>query len=135
MDHSHNQFAWWYYFWLLVALTAISPFFGPIDLEYWAFLGFDSVGLVGLWAYLRRRPMLSMHLWRVYFAVILFALIYSGIRLFTNEHSDPFGDGSWYKWLVGIWLLSSALLTPLFLALWRYAFHSPDIWRTNPGAA
>jgi hypothetical protein len=134
MDRSQKQFAWWYYFWLLVALTAVSLLFWPVGPADWVLFGFESLALLGLWAYLRRRPLLSVQLWRLYFLVILAAFVYSAIRLITGEHSDPFGDGSWYKWIVGIWLLSFALLTPLFIALWRYAFNSPDIWQNDASA-
>jgi len=135
MDLSRKQFAWWYYFWLLVALAAVSLFFWPVEPTDWAFLGFESIALVGLWAYLRRRPLLSVQLWRLYFLVIIAAFFYSALQLIIGQHSDPFGDGSWYKWLVGIWLLSLLVVTPLFIALWRYAFNSPDIWQDDAGAA
>lgn len=67
MERGKRHMAWWWYFWFLLALTVATLFFsldGPTEFAWWAF---DGIGLVGLWAYLRGRPIGSRRVWRIYF--------------------------------------------------------------------
>jgi hypothetical protein len=121
VDRERKQFAWWYYFWFLVVLGAISPFFGPLDLTDWAFWAFDIIGLVGLWAYLRRRPIISRHLWSAYFLAAVAISLYYSVTAFTEETE-------FLALFIGVCAVALAISFPLFLALWRYAFRSPDVW-------
>lgn len=121
MDREKKQFAWWYYFWFLVVLAAISPFFGPLDLTDWASWAFDLIGLIGLWAYLRRRPVVSRHLWSAYFLVAVAVTLYYSVTLFAEETEFP-------ALVIGVLAIALAVSFPLFLALWRYAFRCPEVW-------
>jgi len=121
MDRDKKQFAWWYYFWFLVVLAAISPFFGPLDLTDWALWAFDLIGLIGLWAYLRRRPIVSRHLWSAYFLFAVAATLYYSIAIFVE-------GTEFLAFIIGVSAIALAVSFPLFLALWRYAFRSPDVW-------
>jgi hypothetical protein len=121
MDQERKQFAWWYYFWFLVVLTAISPLFGLVDLADWAFLGFDIIGLIGLWAYLRRRPIGSKHLWSAYFLAAVAVPLYYSVTFVVEEPE-------FRALFIGAFTVLLAVSFPLFLALWRYAFRSPDVW-------
>lgn len=121
MDREKKQFAWWYYFWFLVVLAAISPFFGPLDLTDWASWAFDLIGLIGLWAYLRRRPVGSRHLWSAYFLVAVAVTLYYSVTLFAEETEFP-------ALVIGVLAIALAVSFPLFLALWRYAFRCPEVW-------
>lgn len=121
MDAEKKQFAWWYYFWFLVVLAAISPFFGPFGLTDWVFWAFDLIGLIGLWAYLRRRPVVSRHLWSAYFLVAVAVALYYSIDIFAEETEH-------LALMIGVSTVALAVSFPLFLALWRYAFRSPDVW-------
>ncbi len=127
MDREKKQFAWWYYFWFLVVLAAISPFFGPLDLADWASWAFDIIGLIGLWAYLRRRPIFSRYLWSAYFLVAVAVTLYYSVTLFAEETEFP-------ALVIGVFAIALAVSFPLFLALWRYAFRCPDVWG-GPDAA
>lgn len=127
MDRDKRQFAWWYYFWFLVVLAAISPFFGQLDLTGWALWAFDLVGLIGLWAYLRRRPIVSRYLWSAYFLFAVAATLYYSIAIFA-------GGSEFFAFIVGVSAIALAVSFPLLLALWRYAFCSPDVW-ADAGAA
>lgn len=121
MDAEKKQFAWWYYFWFLVVLAAISPFFDPFGLTDWVFWAFDLIGLIGLWAYLRRRPVVSRHLWSAYFLVAVAVALYYSIDIFAEETEH-------LALMIGVSTVALAVSFPLFLALWRYAFRSPDVW-------
>lgn len=88
MTSNRNQLAWWYYFWLLVALAAITPFVGASDFPDWVLWSFELVGIVGLWGYLRRRPVAHLQLWRVYFLAAVLSLIYGSVSPFFEEHRN-----------------------------------------------
>lgn len=127
MDRGEKQFVWWYYFWFLVMLSAIFQLFGPLDPADWASWVFDIIGLIGLWAYLRRRPIISRHLWSAYFLVAVATALYYTVTFFAK--------GTEFRALfVGVYAVAMAAGFPLLLALWRYAFRSPDVWAGTGGA-
>ena len=134
MDREKKQFAWWYYFWFLVVLTVFTAFFFGRDLDY-AFLAFDTMGLVGLWAYLRRRPVVSRYLWRLYFVGMCAVFAYTCTTLLPLKHVFPVEDHIWLSILIGGWFFTLLVMLPLFIALWRYSFRSHEIWRQVSGAA
>jgi hypothetical protein len=129
-----KQFAWWCYFWFLVALAAITPFVWPPDLSGWAQWGFELVGIVGLWGYLRRRPVVHLQLWRIYFFGVIASLIYSSIASFSEKPPDPFSGMSWYGLVVAVMVLVIIITIPLLVGLWRYAFRSSGIWGSTSAA-
>lgn len=128
MEEEKIRFAWWYYFWLMVVLTATGPLMGMEDLGAWLEWALGIVGLVGLWGYLRRRPVGPRMFWRAYFGYTIAIILY-GASGFLEVKSELLG------WFFGIWVLLMALVFPCLLALWRYAFRSPDIWRRDREAA
>ena len=126
MGREQNQFAWWYYFWLLVVLAALSPIFHE-RLEDWLYWLFGLVSLGGLWGYLRRRPLGHRYFWLGSFVVAVLSVVYGAASL-SQAPSD------WRLAFASIFILCTAVAFPLLVALWRYAFRSPDIWRRSRGA-
>ena len=135
MNPEKKQFAWWFYFWFLIALAAISPFFWPMDLLGWAHWGFELVGILGLWGYLRRHPIVHLQLWRAYFLAVIVSLLYSGFRAILGDPPDPFSGLVWYGFVAVVMLLVGVITVPLLIGLWRYAFRSPRIWQGAGSAA
>ncbi|MEG3194131.1 hypothetical protein SNE32_18060, partial [Lysobacter sp. D1-1-M9] len=72
--------------------------------------------------------------WCVYFFAAILSFVYGSFMLFFEDAGDMLEDSSWYGLLIGVWVLAFAVSLPLFIALWRYAFRSPDIWRDSTGA-
>ena len=113
---------WWCYFWLFAANLAVSPFLTPLDPQGFVSLLLGIVALLGLWGYLRSRPIGHRHMWAILFLVLLLVMGYYVTR--------PFFVG--VQHLAGV-IFGAAVgilfSVPLLLALWRYSFRSPEIWR------
>ena len=135
MDPEKTRFAWWFYFWFLVALATISPFFGPLDPVGWAQWSFELVGIAGLWGYLRRKPIVHLQLWRAYFLAVIVSLLYGGFSAIFGDPPDPFSGVAWHGFLAVVTLFVWVITVPLLVGLWRYAFRSPSIWQSTGSAA
>lgn len=127
MDREKIAFAWWYYFWLITALSIASLFFiqGWLDALH-VLAGVPA--LVGLWAYLRKRRVLHRYFWAAYFLYNVGVGIWDVVATVSDsgEAFQVFGATAWL--LFALMALVTALMFPLYLALWRYAFRSPQIW-------
>jgi len=129
MDPEKKQFAWWYYFWLLVVLIVTSPIFFEA-IEDWLHWALAVPSLVGLWGYLRRRPLGRRYLWIGYFCLLIIDLL--ARWLFGPSVEIPPEFRLAFSVVI---VVCSALVIPLYIALWRYAFRSPDVWRGTTRAA
>jgi hypothetical protein len=127
MDPEKKQFAWWYYFWLLVVFAVLSPLLFE-GLEDWLYWLVSLVPLAGLWGYLKRRPLGHRYFWAAYFVLSILNIAY-GVVLLAQLPSD------WRMASAAAFVVCYVLAFPLLLALWRYSFRSPGIWRTSAGAA
>ena len=124
MGHSKKQSAWWYYFWLVVLSNVASIFLDPPDLEGWAHLLLSGVALLGLWGYLRDRALGHHVFWGAFICISLSVVVYYLVRaLFLGSELRTIA--------IGGAVIGLTLGFPLLLALWRYAFRSPHIWRVS----
>lgn len=116
---------WWIYFAFQLFVWIFELFTGghaPVDLLLSAFFG---IGLVGFWGYLRGVSIGPRVLWPIYFCLLVAAAAYgAGSALLRAAHSDA-------AFIVPLLLVVVVLTYPLWLALWRYAFRSNDIWRAS----
>ena len=112
---------WWAYFMLLVGLTLLGFLFtgSPLDVAYGIF---DAVGLIGLWGWLRQVAIGWRAFWACYLALtVLFSLLEAAIGFFGASPPD-------FQTLVLGLCAIVLLLSPLYVALWRYAFRSDSVW-------
>jgi hypothetical protein len=125
---------WWGYFGsvvLLFGLTLVSfamiGFFGSLGaaLLNWVNFGFDAICIVGLFSYIRSRPLYVAGFWRVILILLLAKALISASFLAPNLFPWE-SDQENYVSLAG--LLSLAWYFPMTVALWQYAFKSPHIW-------
>lgn len=114
---------WWLYFWLLALHIATSPLLERLDPIGWASLVLSGAGLLGLWGYLRKRPVGRRPAWIAYFVALLLSIAYDMTVSFLILM-----PGWSAAWIVQI-AIGLALDFPLLWATWRYAFCNPEIWR------
>lgn len=120
-DGNHNpSTAWWLYFALMLALVVLSLLSGPASPLDVVFGIVNAVALAGLWGYIRQVAVGSCMFWAGYFVLsVLLNLASLLVNIATAEGSGvPFA----------IIALSAALVLPLHIALWRYAFCSRAAW-------
>ena len=117
-----KHIGWWYYFWFFAANLAVSPFVAPLDPQGVASLLLGIVALLGLWGYLRSRPIGHRHLWPILFFALILVMAYYVSRPFIVGEKHLAGV------LIGVFI-GMLFSAPLLLALWRYSFRSPEIWR------
>lgn len=129
VDLEKKRFAWWFYFWFLIVLSVIAPVISPLDRAGWIHWGFELVGIVGLWGYLRRRPLLHLQIWRAYFFAAILSLLYGSVMALLGEPPDPFSGIGWYGLAAVVVVLAVIVAVPLLIGLWRYAFRSQSIWQ------
>jgi hypothetical protein len=127
MDQEQKRFAWWYYFWLLIVLAAVPPIMHE-GLGDWLQWLLGLIPIAGLWGYLRSKPLGHRFFWMGYFIFAVLSVVYSASSLFQ---APP----EWRLAFSLVFILCAAVAFPLFVALWRYGFRSPDIWRRHVGAA
>ncbi|MCC2653820.1 MAG: hypothetical protein K0Q60_3986 [Microvirga sp.] len=122
---------------LLFCITAVNfvregffeSFFGTF--LSWAVLSSDAVAILGVYAYLRSIPSLNRTFWR---ALLMFMLVRLTISasFFASTLLTWQLDSAHYEALTN--LFSLLFSVPMLVALWRYAFGSPSLWRnTNSG--
>jgi hypothetical protein len=121
------RIGWWLYFWFIAINLITTPFIGSFDFASALWFLFGLLCLIGLWGYLEARPVGHRLLWAAVFVSIAISLGYFAIRPFVTE--TVHFAWSLYGATVGI-----VLSAPLLLAIWRYSFSSPSIWRTSPVA-
>lgn len=138
-DWTPARVLWWLYF----GLIAIAL---PIHIGLFALQGayttdpiwpinclngaVDVLGVVGLYAYLRRLPLLSEGFWQVLFAVytgkLAIAAGFFAYSLWTLP--ETYGLYPWRRssdfWVSTLGLLGLVFGAPLLWALFRYAFQS-----------
>jgi hypothetical protein len=66
-------------------------------------------------------------LWSAYFPVAVTATLYYSGAVFAEETE-------FLALVIGVSAVALAVSFPLFLALWRYAFRSPDVWSSRDAA-
>jgi hypothetical protein len=131
---SRKSLWWWAYFALAVVVYAASIFMqwhrvpdGHVVTFRWVkgdelLALFYGIGLLGLLGYLR-----GIAVWRRWFWAGYTCLTYAGaavgfgLTLLQAAHSDAL-------FLISLLLAATAFAIPLWVALWRYAFRSPDVW-------
>lgn len=112
--------AWWGYFWLLVVLAGVDAWL----IKDWSSgldWGSGAIGLVGLWGYLRRRPVGWRWLWVLYLVLLVLHVVHAAYRCFLMPTPGR-------AVLAVAVVVGMALVTPLFVALWRYVF-TEALWR------
>ena len=116
------------YFMLAAVVFVISLVTGthsPLRLLMFIFNGF---GLIGLWGYLSDKAIGWRSFWAVYACLMLLAA--------TTVYGPDLWHGLRHDAGLVMVLLASAIFTvPEWVAVWRYAFRSPHIWRSAPDAA
>ena len=109
---------WWFYFALIVLLQVLSIFLlpGGTIVDFAWFVG-GSIGLVGLYGYVRQQAFGARPFWVIYFFVAAFGFIYNIIAVFPHDGLRDYA-------------VMGSLLTmlPLLWALFDYAFRSNDLW-------
>jgi hypothetical protein len=132
---------WWCYLALYAALFCLTfvnfvseglfESFGAAFLS-WAILSSDAVCIIGLYAYIRSTRLFAPAFWRVMLMLLVARMFVSASFLVPNLFpwkSTP----EQYVALAG--LVSFLLAMPLLVALWRYGYRSPHIWRNTPSPA
>lgn len=88
------------------------------------------VAWLGFFSFAYRRPLFTARFWQVWFVVIvLWDIVYNlyfHLHLGIGQQLGEWDSGSVYDALLTI-----LLLVPLYAALYRYGFRSPEIWRVN----
>lgn len=112
--------AWWLYVVLLCGISALSLMTGPSSPLEFALGMFNLFALAGLWGYIRQVAVGWQPVWAAYFVLSLM-LGAVPLVLMLIDPGPSLG-------LVVALGFSSALVLPLYLALWRYAFRSPAVW-------
>ncbi|MGY1531488.1 hypothetical protein [Luteimonas sp. A649] len=122
-----KHIGWWYYFWFFAANLVASSFSAPVDTQGFVSLLLGIVGLLGLWGHLRSRPIGHRHLWTTLFFALLLVMGYYVARPFFVgvQHTAGVVFGA---------AIGTLVTAPLLLALWRYSFRSPEIWRRTTAA-
>jgi len=128
---------WWLYFGYLV-LMGVAGIFLNLTKGEAAWLGGPGVvidvvatllnvwGVVGLWAYIQSRRLGWSGLWQTCLGLTVIQWIFAASLFAQSLSSGTEGREA----NVAIWGLVGLLCgVPLLIALWRYAFLSPRIWR------
>jgi len=126
-----RRIGWKVYLWVMVLLLATVPILGvqwiqPLDLVD---LGISIAGTAGLFGYAYRRHIGSRSFWRAWLpievvwdlAIVLFLAPIGMAQQYPNAEPSTFLEDA-----IGI-----LVLTPLYLALYFYAFRSPELWQRS----
>lgn len=125
---------WWAYFALYVLLFGVTfvnylaeghfGTFGAAMLSA-ALLSLDAVSIAGLYAYIRSQALFAPMIWRIVLILLLARLLFAGSLLASSLL--PW-DSTREQYVALAGLLSVMLVVPMLVALWRYAFRSPEVW-------
>ena len=135
---------WWLYFYCLAGFAVLGavPYFLVllrVEQEDKVLIGaaawaLNACDLVGLWCYIRSRRLGVAWLWRLFLALTVAQLAFVAYQfekafmmVLPFESFFPI-KGARIVSLVG--LCSVLFAVPLLIALWRYAFRSPELWRS-----
>jgi hypothetical protein len=88
----------------------------------------DAAALAGFCAYIRSTPLFAPIIWRVIVVLLLLRLSTSSSLLASNLF--PW-DNTTEQHVALMGLLSTLFTIPLLIALWRYAFRSARVWRSE----
>lgn len=127
--HAHPpvRILWWVYFALITincAVAVLQVHTLPDGLQ----LGFWALGLVGLWGYLQRVPILDRRVWMAYLALFVLWLVFNVAVLF-GRHPDA---GLMPSLAASLGL--AVVCGPQAWALWCYVFRSPRVWHRGARA-
>src|SRR5215813_6430416 len=124
--------AWWAYFVLVVALATVWFFLAVPRVQFWpiavpsAILG--VAGIVGLWCYLRSKPLGPRGFWEVYLSLEISRFL-AGAWFSLNNAALSAEPG--VERMVAFALIGGELFgVPLLVAIWLYVYRSPAIWQT-----
>lgn len=137
LESSKPSRLWWLYLAYLVGMVVvgIAPYLaavrraelsGPLLVLPLLATLLNLAWIVGLWAYIQSRRLAWSGFWQAVLGLMVIQWIYSGIcflRALQFGVDGPQGTTT----LIG--LGSLVLWIPGFVALWRYAFLSPRVWR------
>jgi hypothetical protein len=127
---------WWLYFGVLVAFGILGavPFVLGLGQQPWRMLVLGAAatilnvwGIVGLWGYIRSRPLGFSDLWK---ACTLLTAVQIAFSAFQFSKVLTSGAQGTERLVAIVGLCSMAFAVPLLIALGRYAFRSPGIWRS-----
>lgn len=125
------RWLWWIYFGYLLLMLAIGivPYMSMLRNETAPRLALATVatllnlwGLVGLWGYIRSKPLGPAWVWRLAFLLITAQFAFSAYHF---AKSLSYGTGGLEGTVAIVGLCSLALGLPLLVALWLYAFRAP----------
>lgn len=138
-DSTPGRVLWWLYFGVLAIAT-------PVHVGFTAWLGaytteptwpvnyltaaVDVIAVVGLYGYIRRRPLLTEGFWQVLFTIYAGKLAIAAGFFIYNLWGMPETHGlyPWRRttdfWVSTLGLLGMVFAAPLLWALFRYAFCS-----------
>jgi hypothetical protein len=86
---------------------------------------FFGMGIAGLWGYINELRIGARPFWVAYFVITMSMVGYAVLKMLISPELRAWGQ-LWV--LVGI---AMGLSLPQWIALWRYAFRSPQVWGTN----
>lgn len=117
--------AWWIYFYLLLVSIIATPISDPPNsVVAWSQLLVASVGLVGLYGFIRSKKIGLCNLWRSYFVIFIIVACISSVSAVFNSGTEAAFQRA------GVFI-GMVLNLPLLIALWEYAFRSPHLWSTT----
>ncbi len=130
--------AWGIYFWFSLALFAVGLGADARETDetrtnadliiYVIGLVVETITLVGLYAFISQVALGRRLFWAAFFFASLGYLIWSMADVFISDPTVPEPLTFW----VTLFVLSLALLTPQFVALFLYAFRSQKLWAPSP---
>jgi hypothetical protein len=117
------RIAWWIYFWLLVVGLSSALSERPVDSVQAGFSFAIAASLVGLWGYLRRRPIGHRYVWVAVLVLLAISVVVNASRPFVT-------DSPYRAWGLYGAAINTVLCIPLLWAIWRYSLGSSNIWRS-----
>jgi len=132
------RIGWKIFFFALAGLTLLSVplvYFSTMQIQLADAAGFASglVTLAGLYGFAFHRALGARRFWAVWLpllvawdAIFQFALVPAGLA--EHDPSEaPYGTAE----LVFVYSMVYLLYLPIYIALYRYAYRSPELWRAR----
>lgn len=130
----HRHGIWWAYFALALVMFGlslvqfvVSDSFATLRMTLLsaALLSHDAICIAGLYAFIRSLPLFAPAVWRIMLTLMIARALVA--ISFLAPSLSPWDYNS--EHLVALAALAGLLLwAPMVVALWRYAFKSPQIW-------
>jgi hypothetical protein len=119
---------WKVYAYFLVALQLSGLYYGLAEMDAIRALDYSVtvVGVVGLFGFAYRRPILERWFWRPWSVAMPLWDIAMGAWVYPSQHPQ------FARETTTAYFVLMLLFVPEYLALIRYAYFSPEVWSKTP---